>query len=129
MNCHSQIWSDSPMLEPVRRSFRDGAPLSWTRVHRLADFAYFDHSIHVKKGVGCTTCHGPVNEMPLTWKQESLFMEWCLECHREPERFLRPRERVFSTDWRPPEDPIPAGKELVRKYAVERRTDCVDCHR
>src|SRR5918994_661588 len=101
MNCHSQIWSQSPVLEPVRQSFQSGQPLEWNRVHVLGDFVYFDHSIHVQKGIGCATCHGQVDQMPLTWKAESMQMSWCLECHRNPERYIRPREEVFNMDWKP----------------------------
>src|SRR6267378_6676280 len=99
MNCHSQIWVNSPMLEPVRSSYRSGKSISWERVHNLADFVYFDHSIHVAKGVGCVTCHGRVDRMPLTTQVASLYMEWCLECHRYPERFVRPRDKVFDMEW------------------------------
>src|ERR687887_2196966 len=102
MNCHSQIWSQSPMLEPVRQSAQTGQPLQWNRVHVLGDFVYFDHSIHVQKGIGCSTCHGRIDEMPLTWKAESLQMSWCLECHRNPERFVRPKDQVFNMAWQPP---------------------------
>src|SRR6058998_381354 len=91
MNCHSQIWADSPTLEPVRASLREDRSLEWTRVNNLPDFVYFDHSIHVRRGVGCTTCHGPVDQMPLTWRENTLFMEWCLECHRHPERYIQVR--------------------------------------
>src|SRR6266481_1111425 len=91
MNCHSQVWSDSPTLEPVRASFREDRSLEWTRVNNLPDFVYFDHSIHVRRGVNCTTCHGPVDQMPMTWRENTLFMEWCLQCHRHPERFVQIR--------------------------------------
>ena len=91
MNCHSQIWNTSAMLEPVRTSFRSDESIRWIRVHDLPDYVYFNHSIHVAKGIGCTSCHGPINKMPLTWQQASLQMAWCLECHRHPERFVRPR--------------------------------------
>ena len=101
MNCHKQIWADSPYLEPVRASFRTGKPIEWIRVHDLPDYAYFNHSIHVKKGVGCSTCHGRVDDMPIVYQAASLQMEWCLECHRAPERFLRPRDKVFDMTWRP----------------------------
>ena len=110
MTCHSQIWTDSPMLEPVRASFRTGKPLEWSRVHDLPDFVYFDHSIHVKKGIGCATCHGRVDQMPLMWREKTLHMEWCLECHRAPERFVRPRSYVFRMDWEPPADQHSAHK-------------------
>ena len=131
MNCHSQIWTNSPMLEPVRESYRTGQPLRWTRVHNLAEFAYFNHSIHVNKGVGCATCHGPVDQMPLIAQQESLLMEWCLDCHRNPERYLRPREEVFNMSWVAPGNQSELGLELVRKYNVrtEQLTDCSVCHR
>lgn len=96
MGCHSQIWRESSMLEPVRESFRTGKPLEWTRVHDLPDFVYFDHSIHVAKGVACESCHGRVDKMPLMHKAFSLHMEWCLDCHRNPEKHIRPREDVFT---------------------------------
>jgi hypothetical protein len=129
MNCHSQIWADSPVLEPVRASFRSGESIRWTRVHNLPGFVYFDHGIHVKKGVGCTTCHGQVDQMPLMWREHSLYMEWCLECHRAPEQFVRPREFVFSVSWRPPADQLAQGQQLVEKYKIERLTSCSVCHR
>ena len=131
MNCHSQIWAESPYLEPVRESWRSGRPMRWTRVHNLADFVYFDHSIHVQKGVGCVTCHGRVDRMPLMWQEQSLQMEWCLDCHRQPERFLRPREQVFRMDWQP-EDQLSVGRKLVKEYrirSVAELTSCSTCHR
>lgn len=129
MSCHSQIWVSSPMLEPVRESLRTNTPLRWTRVHDLPDFVYFDHSIHVAKGVGCSTCHGRVDQMPLTWRENTLLMEWCLGCHREPERYVRPREAVFRMDWTPPPNQIEAGRRLVQAYHIRRLTDCYTCHR
>jgi Cytochrome c7 and related cytochrome c len=131
MNCHSQIWSDSPMLAPVRESFRTNQAIPWTRVHNLPGFVYFDHSIHVQKGVGCVTCHGRVDQMPLMWQAQSLLMEWCLECHRRPERFIRPREEVFSMNWQPPEDQLVLGRRLVKEYQIhtELLTSCSVCHR
>jgi hypothetical protein len=131
MNCHSQIWTNSPMLEPVRESYRTGQPLRWNRVHNLAEFAYFNHSIHVNKGVGCATCHGPVDQMPLVAQEHSLLMEWCLDCHRNPEQYLRPREEVFNMAWTAPANQSELGMELVRKYNVrtEQLTDCSVCHR
>jgi hypothetical protein len=129
MNCHSQIWSESPTLAPVRESFRTGQSIEWTRVHNLPKFVYFDHSIHVKKGVGCTTCHGAVDRMPLMWRENSLYMEWCLECHREPERFVRPRQFVFSVSWQPPPDQVKLGRELIEEYKIQRLTSCSVCHR
>jgi hypothetical protein len=129
MNCHSQIWASSPVLEPVRRSFQSGEPLVWTRVHHLPDYVYFNHSIHVSKGIGCVTCHGQVGEMPLISQQHSLYMEWCLECHRHPEGFVRPRESVFEAKPKPSTDPLRTGLALVERYDIQNRTDCVDCHR
>src|SRR5690348_10541286 len=110
MNCHSQIFSNSPFLEPIRQSFRSGTSIRWTRVHDLPDFVYFNHSIHIHKGIGCTTCHGQVDRMPLMWQEQSLQMEWCLECHRDPGRFVRPREAVFSVAYVPPSNQTELGK-------------------
>ena len=132
MNCHSQIWVTSPMLEPVRTSFETGKPLVWKRVHNLADFAYFNHSIHVNKGVGCSTCHGRVDEMPLMWKENTLQMEWCLSCHRDPEKILRPKEDIFKMDWEPPADQEVKGRELAKQYNIQGKellTSCSTCHR
>src|SRR5438874_12720510 len=102
MNCHAQIWTNAEMLEPVRASFATGKPLVWSRVHRLPDFVHFYHSIHINKGVGCNTCHGPVDRMPLMYKYASLQMEWCLNCHRAPEKHLRPRDQVFNMEYQQP---------------------------
>jgi hypothetical protein len=129
MNCHSQIWNTSPTLEPVRESFRTDRSIAWTRVHDLPDFAYFDHSIHVNKGVGCETCHGRVDKMPLTWQKASLQMEWCLECHRHPERNVRPREAVFEMGYEPPVDQETLGRQLVKEYKIQSLTSCSTCHR
>jgi hypothetical protein len=129
MNCHSQIWSESPMLEPVRASFRTGTSLEWTRVHDLPDFVYFDHSAHVNKGVGCTTCHGRVDRMPLMWQEASLYMEWCLDCHRQPEKYLRPKDQVFNAAYEAPANQIELGRQLVAQYSVHPRTSCSACHR
>lgn len=132
MNCHSQIWADSPYLEPVRESWRTGKPIEWVRVHDLPDYVYFNHSIHVNKGVGCSTCHGNVNEMPLMYQASSLQMEWCLTCHRNPERFVRPKDQVFNMQWEPPADQIAGGRRLVREYHIQGPnvlTSCSTCHR
>jgi len=129
MNCHKQIWSTSPMLEPVRESFRSDRSLIWIRVHDLPDFVYFDHSIHVRKGVGCATCHGRVDQMPLTWRTQTLHMEWCLDCHRHPERYVRPRDKVFAMDWKAPGDQAALGTTLVHDYGIASMTSCSVCHR
>ncbi len=129
MTCHSQIHTEAAVLEPVRESWRTGRSIEWLRVHDLPDFVYFNHSIHVKKGVGCETCHGPVGEMSLTWRENSLNMEWCLECHRQPEEFLRPRQFVFQAGWQPVGDAQARGDSLMRAYNVETSTNCTTCHR
>ena len=129
MNCHSQIWLTSPYLEIVRSSFRDDKPLQWERVHDLPDFVYFNHSVHVKKGVGCATCHGRVDRMPLLYQQATLQMGWCLDCHRHPEKFVRPREAVTQMDYRPPANQIELGRKLVQEYQIESLTSCSTCHR
>ena len=129
MNCHSQIFATSPFLEPVRASFRSGRSIAWTRVHDLPDFAYFNHSIHVNKGVGCTTCHGQVDRMPLMWQEQSLQMAWCIECHRNPENYVRRREDVFRTDYVPPSDQQALGRQLVADYHIRKLTSCDTCHR
>ena len=131
MTCHSQIWNEEPILEPVRASFRDNTSLPWNRVHDLPDFVYFNHSIHVYKGIGCQTCHGQVDQMPLTWKAQSLNMEWCLDCHRQPEKYIRPREKVFDMTWQPPADQEIQGARLIETYQVNttQLTDCSVCHR
>jgi hypothetical protein len=129
MNCHSQIWSNSPFLEPVRASFRNDTSLRWIRVHDLPDFVYFNHSAHVKKGVGCETCHGRVDQMPLLLQQQSLQMEWCLESPRNPARYLRPRSEIYTMGYRPAEPQAVLGPRLVREYHVSPRTSCSTCHR
>ncbi len=129
MNCHSQMWAASPTLEPVRESYRTGKSIEWTRVNDLPDFVYFNHSIHVHAGVGCSTCHGRVDKMPLTWQAQPLTMEWCLDCHRHPERYVRPRDEVFSMDYARPADQIALGSRLVKAYHLHSLTSCSTCHR
>lgn len=131
MSCHSQIWNDSPALAPVRESYRTGVPIAWTRVHDVPDYVYFNHSIHVNKGVGCVTCHGQVDRMPLMWKAEPMTMEWCLDCHRAPEQYIRPREFIYDFAWVPTEDQATLGQRLVAEYHIptERLTQCSVCHR
>jgi len=145
MNCHSQIWTNANLLEPVRASYKSGESLQWTRVNQLPDFVYFNHSIHINKGVGCNTCHGPVDQMPLMYQQESLQMEWCLSCHRAPQENLRPRDQVFNMRYQQPTSANPVvvdgqsytaqadlGTALVAKYkvrSVKDITTCSTCHR
>lgn len=129
MGCHSMVWKDAPMLEPVRESFRTDRPIEWIRVHDLPDFAYFDHSIHVAKGIGCSTCHGEVDEMPLMWRTETLNMDWCLACHRDPAAHVRPRERVFDMDWDPLSLSRAERERLAAEHRLESETNCSVCHR
>ncbi len=132
MNCHSVLFNNASYLEPVRESYRTGKSIEWVKIHRLADFVYFNHSIHVNKGIGCSTCHGRVDEMPLVFQANTLLMQWCLDCHRNPEPYLRPMDKVFVMDWRPGAD----QDELGKKFAKERNlrttaelTSCSTCHR
>ncbi|MEO8678573.1 MAG: cytochrome c3 family protein [Vicinamibacterales bacterium] len=132
INCHSQIWSTSPFLEPVRASFRDDKPLNWERVHDLPDFVYFNHSIHVKKGVGCETCHGRVDKMPLMIQKSSLQMEWCITCHRDPSKFVRPTDQITTMGYVPAVAQAELGPQLVKQYKIsgpEHMTSCSVCHR
>jgi hypothetical protein len=153
MTCHSQVWKDAAILEPVRASFREDKSLQWTRVHDLPDFVYFDHSIHIKKGVGCETCHGRVDRMPLMLRENTLNMEWCLECHRDPVKNLRPREAVYEMDWttkyfekaraanvdehgHPVMNDLEIQRKLeadqdnlARQYGVHTQINCSTCHR
>ncbi len=131
MTCHSQVWKDAPVLQPVRDSWQTGKPIKWTRVHDLPDYVYFNHSIHVAKGVGCATCHGQVNQMPLTWKTKELSMRWCLDCHRQPERFLRPPGEVVNMNYQRRPDQLAFGKQLIKENNVHTAglTDCYACHR
>lgn len=129
MNCHNQVWSDSPMLEPVRRSYFSQKPMPWNRVHQLPDFVYFNHSIHVNKGVGCVECHGRVDQMASVYQAMPLTMGWCLDCHRNPEPHLRPKDKVTQMDWEPEEDRATLGEKLAAEYEVRRLTNCTTCHR
>jgi Cytochrome c7 and related cytochrome c len=146
MNCHSQIWTNAALLEPVRESYRTGQSIMWTKVNYLPDYVYFNHSIHVNKGVGCATCHGPVNEMPLMYQESSMRMEWCLECHRATENYLRPKDQVFNMNYQQPSeahpvqladgskftDQVELGTALHSQYnvrTVQDITSCNTCHR
>lgn len=129
IGCHKLIWTNAELLEPVRASFRDNQPISWRRINDLPDFVYFNHSIHVAKGVSCFTCHGPVNEMPLMYQDQSLLMEWCLDCHRNPEKYVRPKEEVFNFRWRSAESQEVLGARLVDEYHIQSLTNCSTCHR
>ena len=142
MGCHSQIWADSPTLEPVRASFRSNRSIEWNRVNKVADFVYFNHSIHVNKGIGCATCHGRVDEMALMQRANTLLMEWCVECHMAPAKYIRPREAVFQMTYQSPSkgkpvtfkgaeytDQATLAEVLMSEYKVQKLTDCSTCHR
>lgn len=145
MNCHQQIWTNAELLAPVRESFRTGNSIEWTRVNAVPDYVYFDHSIHINKGVGCKSCHGPVDRMPLMYAEATMQMEFCLNCHREPEKELRPRDSVFDMTYQQPTaghpvavngqkftDQIDLGNYLKKQYhvrSVRDITSCSTCHR
>ena len=132
MTCHSQIWTHAPMLQPVRDSLAANRPLQWNRVHDLPDYVYFNHSIHVAKGIGCSTCHGRVDQMPLTRKTQTLYMRWCLDCHRAPQKYVRPRDKIYDMNWKPAGDRRGEAERLIREYHIDtsgRLTNCSTCHR
>lgn len=133
MTCHSQLWTNAPMLRPVRESLRTGEPLRWRRVHDLADFAYFNHSVHVSQGVACESCHGRVDRMPLMTQVAPLTMSWCLDCHRDPAPQLRPPDEVYAMGWTPPDGQSrrQVGRSVMaaRGIRTDQITDCTVCHR
>lgn len=129
MNCHSQVLADNPTLAPVRDSFATGKPLVWAKVYNLPKFVYFDHSIHVAKGVGCETCHGRVDQMGLMQQVQPLQMTWCLQCHRNPAQYVRPKDAVTVMGWQPPADRNALGQQLVKDYHISSKTSCSTCHR
>lgn len=132
MGCHSQILTTSPKLEFVRNSYANNTPIEWNRVHDLPDFVYFNHSIHVNKGVGCATCHGRIDQMAVVAKAEPMYMSWCLDCHRAPEKFIRPREEVFNMAWQSPPEQLTLGLRLKDEYKIRDAitlTRCSICHR
>jgi len=130
MTCHSQLYTHQKALAPLLAAFDSGVPLHWKRLYKLPDFVYFNHSIHIAKGVGCASCHGAVDEMPLMARQEPLTMQWCLACHRDPEAHLRPVSEVFNLHWHA-SDQLALGARLVREYHIDKRrlTECSTCHR
>jgi Cytochrome c7 and related cytochrome c/Class III cytochrome C family len=129
MGCHAQIWSHSPMLEVVRRSYFSGAPIPWNRVTQVPGFVYFNHAIHVSKGFGCATCHGRVDRMAAVYQVETLTMGWCLECHRNPERFIRPLDQITNMNWSAGARQLELGRELVHEGGIRSLTNCSTCHR
>jgi len=131
MSCHSQLYTQTEMLAPVRASLADNRPIRWNKVNRLPDYVYFDHAIHVAKGVGCSTCHGDVSTMRLMRQAAPLTMAWCLDCHRDPAPHLRPKDKIFAADWQPPKDQADEGRRLAAQYHVDAKhlADCSVCHR
>lgn len=129
MNCHNQLWTNAQLLEPIRASYRDGKPIRWNRVNDLPDFVYFNHSIHVAKGVACTTCHGPVDKMPLMYQGQPLTMSWCLDCHRDPVKNLRPASEVTNVFWQPPADLAAQQAIWAEAHNVQSKVSCSTCHR
>ena len=127
MNCHSQIWTSADILAPVRESYKSNRPLQWVRVHRLPDFVHFNHSIHIAKGIGCASCHGRIDKMNFVYQASPLTMEWCIQCHRNPEKQIRPREEVFNMAY-VPKNQETLGPELVKRYGVKSMTHCSTCH-
>ncbi len=158
MSCHSQIWTNSPLLDPVRESYRTNTPLKWNLINKVPEFVYFNHSIHINRGLNCNTCHGPIQKMQMTYKGQYFHMVWCLECHRNPEKFVGKREDVFGLYERAQRTSakdygglprreqellrhgglvprtgaeLEEGKALVKQYGIKTKqlTDCTICHR
>jgi hypothetical protein len=131
MACHSIIKKDSPLLAPVRASFESGDPVPWVRIHKAPDYVYFNHSVHVNRGVSCVECHGKVNEMPVVFHAKSFSMGFCLDCHRAPETALRPLDQITNLDWKAPtpEAQLEIGRDLVKKMDVRPPQSCSGCHR
>lgn len=130
MTCHSQIWTNAELLAPVRQSLVEGKPIVWNRVNDLPNYVYFNHAIHIAKGVGCASCHGEVDRMSLTYKAKTLTMRFCLDCHRDPSPNLRPKDQLYNTEWRRTKD-TPSAETLLAAYHIGGRklTDCSICHR
>ena len=142
MNCHQQMWQGADLLSPVRNSYANGTPIAWNQVHNVPHYTYFNHSIHVGKGIGCYSCHGNVDEMNLIYQSKTLLMEWCLACHRQPELYLRPKDEIYNLKWKAedvtnpdtgkPYDQLTLGKVLKEAHQVREAgviTNCSMCHR
>jgi hypothetical protein len=129
MTCHSEVWANASATQPIRDSWQSGRSIEWTRVHDLPDFVYFNHSIHINKGIGCSTCHGRIDQMVWTYNVNKMYMEWCLDCHRAPEKYIRPKSKVFDITYVAPPDQNELGRRLVKEYHVQSLTDCATCHR
>jgi len=131
MTCHSQLFTNAAMLAPVRQSLAQNKPIHWNKVYRLPDYVYFDHSVHIANGIGCSTCHGAIQAMPLTRQAVPLTMSWCISCHRDPKPYLRPHAQIFNMQWTPPKDQAERARRLLVEYHIdtEHLTDCSRCHR
>lgn len=132
MTCHSQIKTGSALLQPVRDSWESGLPIKWNKVHDVPEFVYFNHSVHVNNGVGCSSCHGNVAQIAYPmYKVEPMYMAWCLNCHRHPEQFVRPQSEIYNTAWEPPANQLQVGAQLVEEYGIKKDnlTNCAICHR
>ncbi|HEY4003204.1 MAG TPA: cytochrome c3 family protein [Candidatus Xenobia bacterium] len=131
VGCHSQLWTQASVLQPLRDSWSQHKPIIWNRVYNLPDFVFFNHEIHVHHGVGCSTCHGDVSTQALTRKSAPLTMQWCMDCHRWPEQYLRPLDKITDPHWQPPPDQLQRGAELVRTLHIEKThlVNCDTCHR
>jgi hypothetical protein len=128
MNCHKIIKTDSPHIQKIRKSYETGVPIQWRKVHQLADFAYFNHSRHLKAGVSCVSCHGRVDRMPVVHQVQPLSMSWCLDCHRNPAPHIRPTEHITKMDWATA-NPVEVGQKLIAEKKIHPREDCSTCHR
>jgi len=129
MNCHTVILKESPALEPLRESLRTGQPIHWLRVHKLPDYAYFNHGVHVRAGVGCASCHGRIDTMEVVHQVKPLSMSWCLGCHRQPEPYLRPLNQVTNMHWKPPPDQAEFARKAMSERHLKPPVDCSGCHR
>ncbi len=129
MNCHKLILPESEKLLPVRESYATGKPIEWIRVHHIPDFAYFNHSAHLRAGVGCASCHGNVAQMEVIQQVQPLSMGWCLDCHRKPDMHLRPHDQITNMEWTPPEDQMSFAKRIKEELQIKPPVDCSGCHR
>lgn len=131
MNCHSAIQTDSPALAPVRHSYESGEPITWVRIHKVPDYVYFSHMAHVNRGISCVECHGQINEMQTVYQAKPLSMSFCLECHRNPEKFVRPLDKVYDLTWKPKSEEarLEMGRQFVHDWKINPPTSCSGCHR
>lgn len=131
MSCHSQVRTDSAKLAPIRNSWTENTSMQWEKVHKFPEYVYFNHSVHVSKGVGCSSCHGNIGAMNVVYKAEPMYMQWCLNCHRNPEQFVRPKDQIYNTAYEYPENQAELGARLVQEYGIKKDnlTNCSICHR